>query len=148
MRISDWSSDVCSSDLLVEHPVAAMRGVDLAHPAAPDQAVDGKAADDGAFGKRAVRPARGGFERRRRRAVQYPRIARRSEQRPQLPANEVVLRRQPVPLRRGVELDQFDEPRLDMAPFGPARLPHKLTPPPDTYTRLVNPEHGGAGKDW
>src|SRR3546814_6492366 len=44
--------------LLVEHPVAAMRGVDLAHPAAPDQAVDGKAADDGAFGKRAVRPAR------------------------------------------------------------------------------------------
>src|SRR3546814_18364214 len=67
--------------LLVEHPVAAMRGVDLAHPAAPDQAVDGKAADDGAFGKRAVRPARSGFERRRRRAVQYPRIARRSEQR-------------------------------------------------------------------
>src|SRR3546814_6951732 len=91
MRISDWSSDVCSSDL------------DLAHPAAPDQAVDGKAADDGAFGKRAVRPARGGFERRRRRAVQYPRIARRSEQRPQLPANEVVLRRQPV-LQTGREL--------------------------------------------
>ena len=49
---------------------------------APDQAVDGEAADDGAFGKRAVRAARGGFERRRRRTVQYPRMARRGEQRP------------------------------------------------------------------
>src|SRR3546814_5235094 len=76
MRSSDWSSDVCSSDL-----------------------------------------------------VQYPRIARRSEQRPQLPANEVVLRRQPVLLRRGVEIDQFDEQRLDMAPFGPAPLPHHIAPP-------------------
>ncbi len=68
--------------LLVEHPVAAVRGVDLAHPAAPDQVVDGETADDGAFGKRAVRAARGGFERRRRRTVQYPRMARGGEQRP------------------------------------------------------------------
>src|SRR3546814_8065170 len=40
MRISDWSSDVCSSDLPVEHVILHRRAdADLDHPACIDQAL-------------------------------------------------------------------------------------------------------------
>src|SRR3546814_16278725 len=50
--------------LLVEHPVAAMRGVDLAHPAAPEQAAGGTVAEYCGLGQRAVRTAQVRWERR------------------------------------------------------------------------------------
>src|SRR3546814_9188029 len=66
MRISDWSSDVCSSDLHDPAPRGRQRGavpgrapaVPLAHPADPRRGPRGPHAAHGATGpRRMVRPA-------------------------------------------------------------------------------------------
>src|SRR3546814_2132219 len=74
MRISDWSSDVCSSDLCVEHGPAAAVGGELgfaAHRLALAAAVE--AADE-----EAIAPAVLGFPRRQAPAVAHREIGRAS----------------------------------------------------------------------
>src|SRR3546814_3818020 len=75
MRMSDWSSDVCSSDLGSELPSRAGRYLRIAEPGPPVRAADrrhGRRADPRAQGRRAVLRADQGQHDQFRRSGQDP----------------------------------------------------------------------------
>src|SRR3546814_14660917 len=85
MRISDWSSDVCSSDLILQRGLPRHQRIGLEQVAGPAvQAAKCRAVDLDAAGRR-LQQAGGGIEQRRLAAAGRPdagaEFARRSEER-------------------------------------------------------------------